>query len=203
MKKTLLICSDIEGTYNALDNSKKIEMLRSIEEIKKNLGLDQTVFCFVSSASCKEIGELVNNNLLPILEESKLDTVVGPQFGIDGYIYEGSSPKKITKDSAKGTQMAGLVNSFNTIIPNSQVKNFIYIDDYPNVNPVLFLMNIDKENKDLESVTFLVKRDDFSQFIDKDSFRFNINIIQNRTTDFAVVGMEEINSIFNDTKKTR
>lgn len=203
MKKILLICSDIEGTYNALDNSKKIEMLRYIEGIKRKLGLDQTVFCFVSSASCKEIEELVNNNLLPILEESKLDTLVGPQFGLDGYIYEGSSPKKITKDSAKGTQMAGLVNSFNTFIPDSQVKSFIYIDDYPNINPILFLLNIDKDNKDLETVTFLVKRDEFSQFIDKDSYHFNINTIQNRATDFAVAGMEEINNIFKDTKKTR
>lgn len=203
MKKTLLVCSDIEGTYNALVNRKKIELLRSIEDIKKKLGLDQTVFCFVSSTSCKEIEEIVNNNLLPILEESKLSTIVGPQFGVDGYIYDGCAPKKLTKDSAKGTQMAGLINSFSTIIPDSQVSDFIYIDDYPNVNPVLFLMHIDKSNSDLKDVTFLVKRNDFSQFIDEGSYNFNINIIENRSTDFAVTGIEEINNEVNEMKKTR
>jgi hypothetical protein len=112
MKKTLLICSDIEGTYNVLSTRKQIEMLKYIDDIKNKEGLDQAVFCFVSALSCKEIEEVVNNSLLPILEETKQNTIVGPNFGHDGYTYNGSAPKLFTKDGTKGIQMAHLVDTF-------------------------------------------------------------------------------------------
>ncbi len=203
MKKTLLVCSDISRTYSALDIRKQIEMLKNINEIKIKLGLDQTVFSFVSTASCKEIEEVVNNSLLPILEETKLGIEVGPHLGIDGYTYNGSNSKLFVKDISKGVQMANLVNLFDTIIPESKVSEFIYADDTPNINPVFFLTHIKNDLKELDNVTFLVKKDEFSSFIKSESYLFGIKTIEKRSDDFLLEGIIEINNNINNIKKTR
>ena len=203
MKKTLLVCSDISGTYSALNIRKQIEMLKNINEIKTKLGLDQAVFSFVSTASCKEIEEVVNNSLLPILEETKICIEVGPHLGVDGYTYNGSIPKLFVKDISKGVQMANLVNLFNTIIPESEVSEFIYADDTPNINPVFFLTHLKNDVKELEHVTFLTKKNEFSGFIKTESYLFDIKTIEKRLDDFLLEGIIEINSNINKIKKTR
>jgi len=203
MKKTLLVCSDIFGTYSALNTRKQIEMLKNIDEIKTKLGLDQAVFSFVSTASCKEIEEVVNNNLLPVLEETKLGIEVGPHLGLDGYTYNGSDPRLFVKDTAKGVQMANLVDLFDTIIPKSKVSHFIYADDAPNINPILFLTHIKNEDKNLESVTFLVKKNEFDGFIKIANSPFDIKIIEKRAEDFLSEGMTEISNNIINTKKAR
>lgn len=203
MKKTLLVCSDILGTYSALNTRKQIDMLKSIDEIKTKLGLDQAVFCFSSTASCKEIEELVNNNLLPILEETKLGIEVGPHLGIDGYTYNGSEPRLFVKDVSKGVQMANLVNLFDTIMPQSKVNHFIYADDAPNINPILFLTHIKNDSNELKNVTFLVKKDDFDGFIKTEKYPFAIETIERRSNDFLLEGMIELSDNLMDVKKTR
>jgi hypothetical protein len=203
MKKTLLFCSDISGTYNSLSIRKQIELLKNIDEIKTKLELDQVVFSFVSTSNCKEIEEVVNNSLLPILEETKLDIEVGPHLGSDGYTYNGSMPKLFVKDNAKGVQMANLIDLFDTIMPQSKVNEFIYVDDHPNVNPILFLTHIKNDKKDLENVTFLVKRDEFAGFIKTENYPFGVKIIEKRSDDFALEGIIEINENINNIKKAR
>ncbi len=203
MKKTLLFCSDISGTYNTLNTRKQIEMLKNIDEIKTKLGLDQVVFSFVSTATCKEIEEVVNNSLLPILEETKLNIEVGPHLGIDGYTHNGSIPKLFVKDNAKGVQMANLVDLFATIMPDSMVSEFIYVDDHPNVNPILFLTHIKNDKKTLEHVTFLVKRDEFAGFIDAANYPFDVKTIEKRSSDFVLEGITDVNNNINNIKKVR
>lgn len=203
MKKTLLVCSDILGTYSALNTRKQIEMLKNINEIKIKLELDQAVFCFVSTASCKEIEEIVNNSLLPVLEETKLDIEVGPHIGIDGYTYNGSNPKLFVKDVAKGVQMANLVDLFGTIIPESKVSNFIYADDVPNVNPILFLTHVKNEDSELKNVTFLLKRNELDGFIKPQKYPFDIKIIEKSSDNFLLEGITEVSDNIIDIKKTR
>ena len=203
MKKTLLVCSDILGTYSALNTRKQIEMLKNINEIKTKLELDQAVFCFVSTANCKEIEEVVNNSLLPVLEETKLGIEVGPHLGIDGYTYNGSRPKLFVKDVTKGVQMANLVDLFDTIIPESQVSHFIYADDATNINPILFLTHIKNNGNGLKQVSFLVKKNDFNGLIKTDKYSFDVEIIEKRVDDFLLEGMTEINNNINEIKKAR
>jgi hypothetical protein len=203
MKKTLLVCSDIFGTYSALNTRKQIEMLKNIDEMKTKLELDQVVFCFVSTSSCKEIEEVVNNSLLPVLEETKLEIEVGPHLGIDGYSYNGSKPKLFVKDIAKGVQMANLVDLFETIIPQSEVSHFIYVDDHPNINPILFLTHIKNDKNELKEVFFLVKKDEFNGFIKTNNYSFDIKTIEKREDDFLLEGLIEINNSINNRKKTR
>jgi hypothetical protein len=192
MKKTLLVCSDIHGTYNVLSTVKQMEIFKNIEEIKNILNLDQVVFSFVSTLGCSEIEEVVNNSVLPILEETKNYIIVGPHFGSDGFTYNGSSPKLFSKGNIKGVKIANYIKLFSMIFPDAVVSNLIYIDDSPNINPLYFLSHIKNGDNELKEVTFIVKEDGFSSSINSNDYKFNISTMKKRINDFMAVGLNEV-----------
>lgn len=191
MNGMMHIFLDIEGTYTVLNDSEKKHLIELIDQIRALKNYEKSIISFVSTLECSLIEESFVDDLKTYISDYSNRIAVGPMIGCDGFFYNGKH-FQLSNYLSKAEAMLVFIKRE---IKEIDLKEVMYADDNPNINPVLLTAYLHRSKIDLP-INFIAK----NEFTTR---KLNIsNSFIEHDDKFLVHGLEDINQSLLHQNKT-
>lgn len=181
MDDMIHIFLDIEGTYSVLSDNDKYYLIELIDQIREYKNYEKCLISFASTLECSTIEELFTEDLKKYIPQHSDTIEIGPVIGCDGFLHKHKY-FKLNKYLSKAEAMLVFIKRE----ANSMgLKEVIYADDNPHINPLLLTAYLHKSKIDLP-IDIISKREVISRK------QYSMNSFVDNNDNFLIHGLESM-----------